>query len=151
MSIEEIMKRIEDANDIEGVTYSGGEPMIQAVGLIELSKKIKEKGLSIVCYTGFTYERILEGKVKGGKELLNWIDILIDGLFIQEEKAPLLWRGSRNQKVYFLTDRYKHLEPFVNMEGEREVEIVVGTDGISMTGFFDIELWDKLKKRLKGG
>ena len=125
--------------------------MIQAEGLIELSKRIKERGLSIVCYTGFTYEQILGGKVKGGKELLNWIDILIDGLFIEREKAPLLWRGSRNQKVYFLTDRYKHLEPFVSIEGERDVGIVVGTDGISMTGFFDMELWERLQKKLKGG
>ena len=150
MSIEEIMNHIEEAGDIEGVTYSGGEPMLQAVELIELSKRIKKKSLSIVCYTGFTYEQILGGKVKGGRELLQWIDILIDGLFIEEEKAPLLWRGSRNQRVYFLTDRYKHLEPFVNVEGKRGVEIVVGRDGLKMTGFFDMVLWEKLKRKLKG-
>lgn len=149
MSTEEIMKQIERIDDIEGVTYSGGEPMIQAAGLIELSKKIKGKGLSIVCYTGFTYDQIAEGRVEQGKEFLKWVDILIDGLFIEKEKAPLLWRGSRNQKIYFLTDRYKHLAPFVNMEGTRSVEITVGpNDGLSITGFYDPELWERLKEEL---
>jgi len=148
MSIDDVMECISCAKGIDGVTFTGGEPLMQVEPLLELTKRIKEKGLTILCYTGYTYEEIMSGRVPGVKELLKWFDILIDGPYKEEEKAPLLWRGSKNQKVYFLTERYKYLEPLVLREGLREVELRISTGEITMTGIFDTILWEKLIKKI---
>lgn len=148
MSVKEMMPHINSAQDIEGVTFTGGEPLIQAKSIIPLASAIKLNGLSIVCYTGYLYQEILADKVPYGKELLKFVDILIDGLYVEEEKASLLWRGSRNQKVYFLTDRYEDFETLVLKEGIREVELKVGENELVMTGIFDTEIWKRLKKKV---
>ncbi|HRR96652.1 MAG TPA: 4Fe-4S single cluster domain-containing protein, partial [Candidatus Ratteibacteria bacterium] len=149
MNVKEMLSIIDKYSGIEGVTFTGGEPFLQSKELLSLSKLIRCKNLTIVCFTGYQYEDILKGKIPYGKELLNYIDILIDGRFIKEEKTFLIWRGSRNQKVYFLSERYKYLKEFVEKEGISEAEIKVGKKGISITGIFDINFWEELKKVLK--
>jgi len=117
MDVKRIMDHIRlsrETEQIEGVTFTGGEPLIQAEALLSLVRAIKSEGLTILCYTGYLFQDILNDKVPYAKELLKYIDILIDGPYIEEEKAALPWRGSRNQRVYFLTDRYKGLEPSIS-------------------------------------
>jgi len=133
------------------VTFSGGEPLIQSENLQELIELIKLKNLSILCYTGHTLQNIIRGKVHYAKSLLPMIDILIDGQYRREEKAFLPWLGSRNQKIHFLTDRYKKWESLVLKEGRREVEIVIGKENLAMTGFFDTEVWERLQRILCSG
>lgn len=81
------------------VTFTGGDPFFQAEGFAELAKRIKEEtDKNIWCYTGFTYEQLLEKPT--ARELLQYIDVLVDGPFIMEEKdTDLLFRGSRNQRL----------------------------------------------------
>jgi anaerobic ribonucleoside-triphosphate reductase activating protein len=146
--VVELANIILNTQDIEGVTFTGGEPLIQAKEILPLAQIIKSKGLSIVCYTGYLMEDILHGRVPYGKELLKFIDILIDGLYIEEERAALLWRGSRNQRVFFLTDRYKEFEPLASKEGITEAEFKIGEEGVFLTGIFDMEFWKKIKERI---
>jgi len=148
MSKEEIMSQIELNPGIEGVTFTGGEPLMQAKNILPLAEAIKSKGLTIVCYTGYLFQDILRGKVPYANELLNFVDILIDGQYNEGEKAALLWRGSRNQKVYFLTPRYKHLEPLALKEGSKGIELQIGKEGLSIIGIFDMNLWERLKKEV---
>jgi anaerobic ribonucleoside-triphosphate reductase activating protein len=148
MSVDEIAAHIDLAAEIEGVTFTGGEPFLQAKELLPLAKWIKSKGLSLVCYTGYLFEDIPKGSVPYAKGMLRWIDILIDGQYKEEEKVPLLWRGSNNQRVYFLTDRYKNLEPLTLREGMREVEVQVGNNWVIITGIFEIGMWEKLKRKI---
>ena len=100
---ENILKAIDQNPLLQGVTFSGGEPFVQAEAFAELGAEIKKRGLHIVTYSGYTFERILEGAERGlpgWKELLAVTDILIDGKFILEEKSlSLLFRGSRNQRL----------------------------------------------------
>lgn len=150
MHIDDIMAEINNLDlSIEGITFTGGEPLLQAEALLPLAQRVKSQGLSILCYTGYLLEEILDNKIPYAKELLRFVDILIDGPYIEKEKAPLLWRGSRNQKVYFLTDRYKYLEPLIAKEGQREVELQIGREGLTITGFFEKEMWEKLIHILK--
>lgn len=100
MTAEEIMQRIESNPLLDGVTFSGGEPMCQAEGLKDLARMIKEKGLHLAVYTGFEYEKLINSKIKGVKELLEYVDVLIDGEFKQELRDyRLKFRGSSNQRV----------------------------------------------------
>lgn len=93
---------------IQGLTLLGGEPMEpenQEV-LVDLARVVKERfpKKDIWCYTGFTYEADL--RPGGGKychatgELLAYLDVLVDGRFIMEEKNLMLaFRGSNNQRI----------------------------------------------------
>ena len=105
IDISEILDEILGSTMIEGVTFSGGEPFLQADALAELAIRIKraDKGLSIICYTGYTYEeitKIIDSGVLSYFKLLSNIDYLIDGRF-EQDKASLNcnWRGSTNQRI----------------------------------------------------
>ena len=101
MTTEEIMKIIE-ADPYADVTFSGGDPMYQAEGFIELARAIRERtNKTIWCYTGFTYEALL--KMPKQKELLGLIDVLVDGPYVESLRDPdLLFRGSSNQRIISL-------------------------------------------------
>ena len=82
-----------------GVTFSGGEPFAQAEGYLELAKALKEKGYEVASYSGYTFEQLVSG-TKAQRALLETIDILIDGPFIQAEKSlEVPFRGSKNQRI----------------------------------------------------
>lgn len=93
----------------EGVTFSGGEPFLQAEALAELVDSVRKKrpDFTFMAYTGFTLEELMAEERHERLELLARLDILIDGPYVQEEHENLLWRGSRNQRVWFLTPRYE--------------------------------------------
>ena len=93
-SLEELVSKIEKNPLISGVTFSGGEPFLQSIELIPLAKILKEKKYNIWCFTGYKYEEIYFNP------LLNYIDVLIDGPFIEKYKSlDLLFRGSKNQRL----------------------------------------------------
>lgn len=98
----EILQRIlKNTPLIDGITFSGGEPFEQVEALLDLAAAIKEAGLTLWCYTGYTYETLKQDSIK--RKLLPFIDVLIDGPFILAEKEEhLLYRGSRNQRLLHL-------------------------------------------------
>ncbi|WP_251861610.1 anaerobic ribonucleoside-triphosphate reductase activating protein [Clostridium sp. Marseille-Q2269] len=103
VSLKDISKRIESNMPlIRGVTFSGGEPLEHTKELSILAKEIKELGLNIWCYTGYTFEYIKEEVNKNVqlKELMNLIDVLVDGKYDKLKKdGSLKYRGSSNQRI----------------------------------------------------
>ena len=99
MSAETIAEIVKSNPLCRGVTFSGGEPFSQAAGFAKLAKLLKEQGYEVASYSGFTFEELLEG-TEDQKNLLQGIDILIDGRFILAEKSlEIAFRGSRNQRI----------------------------------------------------
>lgn len=98
MSTEEILAPIL-ADDFADVTFSGGDPMFQPEGFAELARAIKaQSNKSIWCYTGFTFEQLIQQPAP--KKLLSYVDVLVDGPFIQSLRdESLLFRGSSNQRL----------------------------------------------------
>ncbi len=95
---EDVKKEIDNLSLQDGITLSGGDPFFQAKACTELAKYAKEKGLNVWAYSGFTYENLL--KNKDMKELLKYIDVLVDGPFQIENKSLLAsYRGSTNQRI----------------------------------------------------
>lgn len=83
-----------------GVTFSGGDPIYQAKALVPLARAIKAEGLQLWCYTGFTFEELMQEPVEGTADLLKFIDVLVDGPFILAQRdTSLLFRGSANQRI----------------------------------------------------
>ena len=93
---------------LTGVTFSGGEPWDQAEKFAYIAKKVKELGLNVWSYTGYTYEYILENKDKrqGFRELLKYVDVLVDGKFqVDKKDSTLKFRGSTNQRIIKLKEK----------------------------------------------
>ena len=105
VSIENILDDISKRKDwIDGITLSGGEPFCQIGQCSIIAEQAQKMGLSVWCYTGYLFED-LYGQ---GAELLNYIDVLVDGPFVQAEKSlELDFRGSRNQRVIDIPESLK--------------------------------------------
>lgn len=118
MPIEDIISKISKNPLLDGVTLSGGDPMFQVEESLKLAKEVKNLGLNVMLYTGFTFERIIEmGKSNPYyKEILNYIDYLVDGPFILKLRdLTLQFRGSQNQRIidvphYLKTNEIKTIE-----------------------------------------
>ncbi len=148
ISVSELYRMILNTSEIEGVTYTGGEPFEQAEGLYYLSHLLKEQGLSIISYSGFTYSELINKNDVYTTEILSTLDILIDGRYEEDKAIPLLWRGSRNQKVHFFTERYKLYEKIIDRE-RMDVEVEINNRSVSFTGNFNEAIISKITDRLK--
>ncbi|GHU61680.1 anaerobic ribonucleoside-triphosphate reductase activating protein [Clostridia bacterium] len=97
---ETLLEKI-DANPIlQGVTFSGGEPLLRAEALLSLAEGIRARGLPLAIYTGYTFEKILASGDQAALRLLDYADTLIDGPFLLAQKSLALpFRGSRNQRI----------------------------------------------------
>ncbi|MBP1619068.1 MAG: ribonucleoside-triphosphate reductase class activase subunit [Bacteroidetes bacterium] len=87
------------ADDFADVTFSGGDPLFQVEGFTELARRIKaETNKNIWCYTGFTFEQVLQSPRMS--QILPLIDVLVDGRFVENLRdEDLLFRGSSNQRL----------------------------------------------------
>ncbi len=102
ITTEEMKKEIDKFVIQDGVTFSGGDPFYQLEGFLDLCVFIKQKKLNIWAYTGYTFEELIELSTNNKIyiDILNNIDVLVDGKFILEEKSlNMLFRGSKNQRI----------------------------------------------------
>ena len=100
--IEDIKLEIDLLEGQDGITFSGGDPMEQAMACAELAKYCHSKGLNVWCYTGYTYEELLS-RSKINRHIMDFlkaIDVLVDGKFILSLKSyDVMFRGSKNQRL----------------------------------------------------
>ena len=107
VDVEEILKVIL-ADPFADVTFSGGDPMFQPAGFAALAKAVKERsGKNIWCYTGYLFEDLLQNAQQ--KELLEYVDVLVDGRFVEVLKdESLRFRGSSNQRIIDVQASLQH-------------------------------------------
>ncbi|MDE6276570.1 MAG: anaerobic ribonucleoside-triphosphate reductase activating protein [Muribaculaceae bacterium] len=98
-SVDELLEII-DRNGYN-VTLSGGDPIYQAETLLPLVRAVRSRGLSVWCYTGFSFEELLaQDAPNGARELLREMDVLVDGPFVESLRdTSLMFRGSSNQRI----------------------------------------------------
>ncbi len=102
---EKIIEEIKKNPLLSGITFSGGEPILQAAELLPVARAVVEMGLDCVIYSGYTFEQLMEMQNSDVNELLSLCSILIDGKYVEEEKDLLLkFRGSRNQRIIDLKE-----------------------------------------------
>ena len=145
IKLSEIIYKIHQTKDINGLTILGGEPFSQAKTLYHLIKKIKGNKLSTILFTGYTYDYIKKKGTYYQKKLLKSVDLLIDGPFIKEKQdfsRPLV--GSYNQNYYFFTKKIKQKEFF---EIKNKIEVFIEKNGVvKINGMGDI---DKIKEMIR--
>lgn len=92
-------------NSLEGITLSGGEPLLQANKLLPFLETIRSSSqLSVIMLTGFSWDEIQ--KNLSAKKLLPFLDVVIAGRFVQDQRIAHALAGSANKTVHFLTQRY---------------------------------------------
>ncbi len=85
---------------LDGITFSGGEPLAQKEALLDLVKKAKADNLNVTLYTGNTFENIMVENDPLTMQILTYVDYLIDGPFVLSKRSSdVLYRGSTNQRI----------------------------------------------------
>jgi len=123
---------------IEGVTFSGGEPFEQSAAVLETIKLVRKQSPSFTffAFSGYSYQDLLSSTERSVTELLHNCDMLSTGPFVAKLRDnSLLWRGSSNQELHYLTNVYQSsMEAQWILEAPTE-EYSVQNEGIQFTGF----------------
>ncbi|MBC8755985.1 radical SAM protein [Kordia sp. YSTF-M3] len=130
--IKSIVESILNNHEIEGITISGGEPFLQASKLSKLLADVLQikPELSVLVFTGYTYKRLDWAKAK---DFLRYIDVLIDGQYIDKLNNGKELKGSSNQKIIFLTDKLRDEEDYFYTKG-RNLEVIVEASSQTIIG-----------------
>lgn len=132
--LKKLILRSKKENGIEGISLLGGEPLLQSQGLLELAQWCETIDLSVVLFTGYTYTEILNSTNQYVRDLLNYVDILVDGPFVKslyDNKRD--WVGSTNQNVLFLSNRY--IKGCEYEKKEHSMEILISEREILINGW----------------
>lgn len=130
--VEDLAQRIIDNKNIQGITISGGEPFLQATNLSKLLKLVKAKrpDLNVLVYSGYVIEQL---ETEKAKIFLSFIDLLIDGPYVDKLKTNKGLRGSTNQRLHFLTDSLVEYEEKL-LNGERNNEVFIKDGSVRIVG-----------------
>lgn len=130
----------DDGITVEGITILGGEPTDQAEALVPLLDLVRSRGLSVMTYTGHTLAGLRRSPRPSIAALLERTDILVDAPYRADRYDDrLAWRGSSNQTLHLLSDRYSSgdLERAFRTQG-KSFSFRFGADGSrSLSGFQD--------------
>lgn len=95
-----LTEMIEKTKFLNGITLSGGDPFFQAKAACEIAEYAKSRNLSVWCYTGWTYEALIQMKDESIQKLLALTDVLVDGPFRKDLLSDqCMYRGSTNQRL----------------------------------------------------
>ncbi len=128
-TVQEILSR---KDQIEGVSFSGGEPFQQPEALLDIAAHVQAAALTIIIFTGYTLDEV--NRLSLGPAILSRTDILIAGRYDHAHHVGSGLLGSGNQQIHFLTSRYTphDLVPIPN------TEVIIHKDGsITITGIQD--------------
>ena len=147
----ELFERISTIENIEGITISGGEPFEQPLEeFLEFLELIrKNTNFSVMCYTGNTLDELRQKEqAKLIEQIFKNIDILVDGRYEETLNNGVIWRGSSNQKLHFLTDRYSDLS-YLNDKIDRKLEFHIDKNmELMLIGTPPVGFVEKLTEKL---
>jgi len=151
--LADLLTEIDEAQaqeGIEGITLLGGEPLAHAAGAATLAKTAWRRDLSVMVFSGYTIEQARAMTDPSVADLLAHTDILVDGPYVRElPDTKRRWIGSTNQRIHFLTDRYRADDPC--WQQPNTLEIRLDAAGLSVNGFpaaSAVGLW-KRPRRMK--
>ncbi|MBA3499069.1 MAG: radical SAM protein, partial [Deltaproteobacteria bacterium] len=119
----------------DGLSLSGGEPLQQAAAIVPLLEAARARGLSTLAFSGYTREEIQA--LPSGLEVLAHLDVLIDGRYVAAERLATGLRGSANQRILLLTERYSLADVEATPTGEIRIS---PTGEVVLTGVDPLKL-----------
>lgn len=145
-----IADRILSTNDIDGVTFSGGEPFFQAEGLASVGEIVRDAGLTVVTYTGYTYDYLTSHPDSGQDRLLAVTDLLIAGPYAGKPASNDPSAGPSGKQIIDLSGRICR-EGFTQEEDDGIVEFSITPGGtITTTGFPKKQMIQRIAARCRG-
>jgi len=135
MDTEEIVHTIKANDRIEGVTCSGGEPFAQAEALAAILRGVRSSQCGTIVFSGYRLEYLRQRDVHDSAiaDALGLIDVLIDGVYMEERNnSHMQMRGSDNQRIHFLTDRYANDQSYFKIYNREAFEIRPTISGEAM-------------------
>jgi anaerobic ribonucleoside-triphosphate reductase activating protein len=134
MTVAEVVDLLLTDDDVTGLTFSGGEPMLQAAGLAEVIRRARSRrDVSVICFTGYRLAAVRRHPDPGVHDLLGQIDVLIDGQYVERLNDGRGLRGSSNQQFHHLTNRLVDT-PFDFPGQPRSVEIHIRPTSALLVG-----------------
>lgn len=142
IAVSELMESIKSLG-FEGITISGGEPFLQPKGLREIVETAVSWGIEdILVFTGYRERELREMENPDVDAILSNIAVLVDGPFEENFYVDDPLRGSANQNVIILKDRYRETYDRYR-EGKKRIDIIdVGDEthfiGIPSPGYDEL-------------
>ena len=135
VDVDLIMKELSGLGDLEGVTISGGEPFLQIRPLHSLLCALRrETKLGIILYTGYTMEELRSMDQPQVADIITGLaDLIIDGPYLDQLNDGTALKGSGNQGVNFITDRYLPFQALYQQK-KREIEIIAAKGEMFLIG-----------------
>jgi anaerobic ribonucleoside-triphosphate reductase activating protein len=148
----DVAEKILNISDIEGVTISGGEPFLQARELLRLLRTLKNSDLGIIIYTGYYLNELISLHDKDIDAIISekLCDILIDGPYIEDLNDGMALKGSSNQRVIQITDRYAGIVDQIYSSNNRSAEIHISENDFFLVGIPSqkiLQMWNSKIKR----
>mgnify|MGYP002625793625 CR=1 FL=1 len=121
-------------DEIGGITLLGGEPFAHAAVAAKLAKGAQQLGLTVMIFSGYEFEEIQQDPNSDFAELLQNTDILVDGPYLRERPdTTRRWIGSANQRIHFLTDKYRETDTCWQQPDTLEIRLADGE--LNINGF----------------
>lgn len=99
MAVDDIARMMDKNPLLSGVTLTGGDPFMQPSACAEVAREARKRGLSVIAYTGYTWEQLMGKDDKNVAELVSLCDYIVDGRFeLKLRSLELRFRGSSNQR-----------------------------------------------------
>jgi len=140
---EELFKEITKYN-LKEITISGGEPFQQPRNeFLKFLKILRENDFGIWVYSGYTIEELIKMEFI---EHLKLIDVIVDGRYVEKLNNNDIWRGSSNQRIILLTDRYNNVS--VKSKG-RIIQIIIKKNEFYIIGIPPLKFYTLLRCKMK--
>lgn len=151
MPVKALAERIARSGD-PGITLSGGEPFLQCEPLCALLDAVRAvRDMGVIAYTGYTLEELRDMRDPAVDALLDRVDVLIDGPYVEALNDDLGLRGSSNQRCIFLTNRYRDAMPEFGRQGSRVTEYRIWDERFLMIGVPTRNALHQLRSERKDG
>lgn len=135
VTVDAIASQLAATAGIEGLSLSGGEPLQQAQAAVALLDAARALGLSTLAFSGYTVDEIRA--LPHGPDVLERLDVLIDGRYVSTERLATGLRGSANQRIQLLTNRYS----VSDVEATPIAEVRISSSGeVVLTGVDPLKL-----------
>ena len=122
-----LIRLIASEHQVDGFTITGGDPFYQPDALRQLFPLLKEISDDILVYTGYMYEDV-------PRDILQHIAVLIDGKYIEERNHGEVLRGSDNQRIIILQEKYRSLYETYTDSPRSRIQNFTTRDGIISVG-----------------
>jgi len=134
MSLDDITAQMRGSG-AEGISLSGGEPLQQAEAAASLLEAARSLGMSTLAFSGYTIAEIEQ--LPHGPRVLALLDVLIDGRYVSTQRLATGLRGSANQQIHLLTNRYTRADVESTPTGEIRIS---ATGEVILTGVDPLKL-----------